>query len=1497
MKLSRQLFISWARYACLATSFLAAVTTNAVTIPNAPLSVQTSAKPMIMLAMGKDHRMFYEAYNDASDIDGDGTLDIRFKPSIIYLGLFDSAVCYTHNEANDGTGLFTPSSVAVGALKTCSSQWSGNWLNYITTTRIDALRVVLYGGTREVDTTSSTILRRAYIPQDAHTWAKEYTSIAVDGYSIKDYTPLDLPANSKRHFFGSLTPNVNTDCATLNNCSESKHPWLSVVTDSPKRVWEWASTERPVLADGTHGGSRKNRTVRVAVCTGIAKTGCKEYPNGQFKPTGLLHDFGEDEASLFGLMSGTYDQNFSGGRLRKVMSSFKNEVDQDTGQFTAAATLVQTIDKLRIRDFNNGRTDGIYRGGFNNVNRVADQGERPDWGNPMGEILYEAERYLSNKGAPTSIFATSSTFDDQVGLPKPNWDKPYSASTAATATADNTFESNSTAKAPWCSRANILAISDTNVSYDSDDLPGVSSDFGAGIATDLSGASILNGSTATTLNVGAIAESITNDETDIKGLKFIGQSGSVIDSAPTAKTVTSLAKIRGLAPEEATKRGSYYAASVANYAKVNDLQTSRKGKQTIDSFFVALASPLPRIEAKLPNGKVITLVPFAKSISGGSISNVKGDFQPTNQIVDFYVESIANSGAGDIDAAVNGGRYQAKFRINFEDVEQGADHDMDAIVEYTVKANANNTLEVKLTPIYQAGGIQHRMGYIISGSTNDGIHLVVQDEADTKSYFLNVPPGQNPGYCDTTGTPPNACKRLPYLGAVAPDTSTSITTFSPSASSAATFLKDPLWYAAKWGGFIDGNDNAKPDEVSEWDKDGDGLPDTYFFVQNPIKLRDSLQKAFKSITERNGSTSNITANGNQLTSSSLIYRATFNSGKWSGNVMALPITSSGLGTTPIWDAQSKIPAWNTRKIFMDVNGNGGNLVDTSIKSFTDLATTTQAQLSNTATYQFIRGDTSNEGSNGGTFRTRDGILGDIIHSSPAYDSENKTVFFGANDGMLHALNSEDGVERFAYIPREVLPRLKNLTSTSYLGAHEYFVDGDISLGFKFTQTNDTKYLYTLLGRGGKGLFSLKVEGTASTALTPSRTWDYTPGGNTTAAADPNLGFMLGQPTFVLLNNGKAALIAGNGYNSTSGTAALYIFILNPDGSLFQVKKLDTGVGSDNGLAAPAWIDTDNNYTADSVFAGDLKGNVWKFNIADTNPANWAVAYGGQPVFKAVDAFGNAQPITAPMYLKRNNIKTDANYKKDFLFFGTGSYFQTNDPNNLAIQSWYGIYDDTSVISSRGNLKQRTLTNGTVAGNVVRSISKAVANDMTGMRGWYIDFKDPINGERIVNQSQIISSVEQVLLVSSFYPITGDPCTPGGEGYLNYISPFTGGSLENSLYDINGDGKFNDDDKIGGATGSYAGSRKLPGGIPTNTIFVGSGNRGNSSSSGGPGGGSSELARFEAGNILTTNDNPIPPPCDDGVTCTNTFNPALCDALPKCPNALRGRISWREILKD
>ena len=94
-------------------------------VADVPLFLPGAVSPLNMLVMGRDHKLYYEAYNDRSDLDGGG-IDVGYKPGIEYFGYFDSHKCYTH----DGTK-FVPQSVT--ADKTCSSQWSGDWLNWATT--------------------------------------------------------------------------------------------------------------------------------------------------------------------------------------------------------------------------------------------------------------------------------------------------------------------------------------------------------------------------------------------------------------------------------------------------------------------------------------------------------------------------------------------------------------------------------------------------------------------------------------------------------------------------------------------------------------------------------------------------------------------------------------------------------------------------------------------------------------------------------------------------------------------------------------------------------------------------------------------------------------------------------------------------------------------------------------------------------------------------------------------------------------------------------------------------------------------------------------------------------------------------------------------------------------------------------------------------------------------------------------------------------------------
>lgn len=1441
--MNKTYFSLYLKSVALTTSALAAVASYAaVTIPNAPLVTQIITPPMVMLVASKDHKLFVEAYNDASDLDGDGALDLHFKPSITYYGLFDSMVCYSQTVAGKGnSGLFAPASAA-GALNTCPGKWSGNWLNYITTSRIDSLRKVLYGGYREVDDTSDTVLRRAYIPQDGHSWAKEYTSESVDGYKISDYTPLSAPTGGKRHFFGNLTSNSSTNCATLNNCSDLP-PLLSVVTNSSKRVWEWASKERPVL-DNTHGGSRSDYTVRVQVCTAAFHEGCKQY-GSTYKPTGLLHDYGENDAMLFGLLTGSYNKNMSGGVLRKVVASFKDEVNASTGQFTAGATIVQNFDKLRIRDFNNGGTGAAYRKGSYRTGPML-QGDYPDWGNPVGEMMYETMRYFAGKKSATSAFDTSGSHDGAVGLSRvATWNDPFTG-----ATADET-------KSLRCARPNMLVMSDVYSSYDADQIPG--SPFSS-LTGDVSG-----------FNASTLLTQISNTEPSVKGLRFIGQSTSTnLDYAPTAKTVDSLSTVRGLAPEETTKQGSYSAAAVAYFGRINDISAAAED-QNVSSYMLALSSTLPAIEIPV-NGKIISIVPFSKTIDGASTNRNEGYYQPTDQIVDLYVTKDDLAGAS----------KQMIFRINYEADEQGNDYDMDVVAEYTVTANADKTVTVEVEVKYESTGSNQNVGYVISGTNRDGIYLVAQDKNESLGYFLNVPPGKNAGYCKSaTNLAKTECQKLPYLTGATPK-STQI--FSTGARTAGEFLRDPLWYAAKWGGFNDKNGDKQPNLTSEWDVDGNGVPDNYFLVQNPLNLSAALKNAFDNMADADSSASNVLANSTSISNNTRVFQARFNANKWSGDLVAYPVADTGVGTTPEWQAQSAMPAPASRQLFVrTTDDTTTNFVWSSLPAAeralldADPSTTDNSQ----DVVDYLRGTRSKEIKNSGSFRDRVSLatnvapLGDIVHSSPFYEKDSDILYVSANDGMLHAFRASAvkdgsgtvihaaGSEVFGFIPSEVLPRLKNLTSPGY--SHEFFVDGDVVVSPKTAETSNKHLLFAALGRGGKGLFGLNVT-TPSSFSSTDFLWEYTPTGDssaltdgvldtsTNAAADTDLGYMLGRPVYARLNNGKAAVIVGNGYNSTDGKAVLYIFILNSSGQVIEVKKLDTLAAGDNGLATPGVFDADNNGTVDFVYAGDLSGNVWKFDVQSTSSADWSVGLSGNPLFVAKDATDILQPITSPMTIVKNEVTGDTHEGKRFVFFGSGAYFRSGDSADTAEQSWYGIIDENATVTTRTLLKQRSVSvSGTFAGKPVRAFSAAVTDDMVGKQGWYIDFINPA-GERMVTESVFLKLAKPALVASTIIPVAGDPCTPGGTGYLNVISPFNGGAMPLGILDVNDNKNFTDDL----ISDLFIGSVDVGVGMPSRPTLI--------------------------GNQLV-------------VGGTKPTKPIASIRVNTGISPLKGRISWREIVRD
>ncbi len=258
------------------------------------------------------------------------------------------------------------------------------------------------------------------------------------------------------------------------------------------------------------------------------------------------------------------------------------------------------------------------------------------------------------------------------------------------------------------------------------------------------------------------------------------------------------------------------------------------------------------------------------------------------------------------------------------------------------------------------------------------------------------------------------------------------------------------------------------------------------------------------------------------------------------------------------------------------------------------------------------------------YRERESMLGDFINSEPYYFKNTALgidwVLAGANDGMLHAFDGSTGDELFAYIPATVFGNLTDLTDPGYNDTHQFFVDGYVTV----KDLGNTIMLVGGLGRGGRGYYGLdlseantglnlgSVESRAgsivkwelNTSTPDTISFPTTPG-----ALSDHLGYSYSRPQLIRSNDPSAEwlLVFGNGYDSASKHAVLFLVGLNSAGDIVWTHTIDTGVGDANpaldncnGLSSPAIIFPQGDGFNDFIFAGDLLGNMWKFDISDAN---------------------------------------------------------------------------------------------------------------------------------------------------------------------------------------------------------------------------------------------------------------------------------------------------------
>jgi type IV pilus assembly protein PilY1 len=456
---------------------------------------------------------------------------------------------------------------------------------------------------------------------------------------------------------------------------------------------------------------------------------------------------------------------------------------------------------------------------------------------------------------------------------------------------------------------------------------------------------------------------------------------------------------------------------------------------------------------------------------------------------------------------------------------------------------------------------------------------------------------------------------------------------------------------------------------------------------------------------------------------------------------------------------------------------------------------------------YLRGDRRMEASKpGGLFRKRNNVLGDIVNSNSVFvagpsarvqgggyqdfqrynNDRTKAVYVGANDGMLHAFDAEDGSELFAYIPDALFSSLPALTSPAY--PHRPYIDGGIDISDAMAGGKWRTVLAAGMGGGAQGVFVLDVTQPSSFGSGLGALFEFTD------ADDPDMGNLMGTPLvakFRMRGKGPEAeykyfVVVPSGLNNyrddgkglfnKDGAGALFLLSLDKPPSepwklgvnyyKFRTPSIDASLA--NGLATPA-LAVDASGAVRYAYAGDLQGNIWRFDFTGGVPWKNALA-SAAPIFTARDEKGARQPIVMQ---PRVVFAPGGGY---VVLFGTGRYVEEADatPGTFRSQSIYGILDTTETtyrVTGRSDLTRRTLTT-TSAG--VTSISGGQFEYGAGgneKKGWYLDFDNSARtGERAITNPSI---VDGLLYFNTMVP-NGSFCPfNSGRGYvLNALTGLT-----------------------------------------------------------------------------------------------------------------------------
>lgn len=589
----------------------------------------------------------------------------------------------------------------------------------------------------------------------------------------------------------------------------------------------------------------------------------------------------------------------------------------------------------------------------------------------------------------------------------------------------------------------------------------------------------------------------------------------------------------------------------------------------------------------------------------------------------------------------------------------------------------------------------------------------------------------------------------------------------------------------------------------------------YFSAKQPKELISGLRSALAGVSDRTGAAAaSATSSPNITQTDNRIFSSTYRSVYWDGEIVAQVINpADGVVSDAIaWSAQAQVNGQaDGRRIFKNDDGRTpliepflwANLSDAERLYFSNKCDSLSQCRNLTSTAKdkanlgenmvaYLRGQSINSGEAVQTdkaYRLRANLLGDTVNSAPAYIKQPRfnfvdsvspnyqtfkgnqstrqgTLYLGANDGMLHAINAETGATRWSYIPQSVMPNLYKLADKNYGESHQYMVDGSPQTMDVYDATTSAwrTVLVTGLNAGGRGYVALDV----TDENNPSVLWEFCHTSAHCRLWDEDLGYTYGNPVIAKLptgnaNAGRWVVMFTSGYNNVSpGNGQGYLFIVDAiTGAVIQ--KLGTGVGtaaSPSGFAKLATssginVNADIDASASAVYGGDLVGNLWKVDLTARVPAVARMAY-------LTDPSGVGQPLTT-----KPEVGKVPSVTEPIIFMATGRYLGLSDITDTQRQTVYAIRDNGTVYTGR-NLTPRTISqSGTSASSTGTSLD-------WGNGGWYADL--PESRERVSIDPQlalgtllVISNTPQIDNVNA----ADNGCAIGGSSWVYQFDFRTG----------------------------------------------------------------------------------------------------------------------------